>query len=402
MKNEFSEIYEELRKYKTKFGNVKIPRNYEIDGLKLGHWLQNKRMSVINGTSSLSNQEIDQLKYLGVDFSKRYKDRVVRSDKDYLIAFKKYFDREQHLNVPKNYLENGLNLNYKISHYKRKYSEDNLSEEVINFFENIPDWSWDMNFNYARKISFVDGAKLVKEFQKQNGHLRIPRKKLINGVNLAYWIGTQIQKYKKGELEDFKIKELESIPMWKWHRKKYTEFRKDLPSQSKQKNKQIVTYIFWNRAKKLISRIINFFKNFSRDFSSEDKFSEQKYRGNDHEEWSKKIKEIYNFKCCITGIQTESLLESSHIVGWAKDKTTRLDYRNGLCLSKLVHSCFDNGIITIDENYLVNISNTIKDDKILLNYLQKFEGKKINLPEIPEYIPLQSYFKRHSESFHYD
>jgi len=403
MSEEFPKIVEKLKKYKSKYGDLKIPRNYEIDNFKIGNWLQYIRMSVMKGSSKLSTEQINQLKLLGVDFAKRTKANNQATDEDYLLAFKKYFEREGNIDVPKKHREDGLDLCYKKTAYKRQYKKNNVNKEVIDFFESIPGWTWE--FVNRGIIEFEYGVSILREYHKQHGHLRIPRKELINGNNISYWTGDLRKSYRKGELDNYKIKELESIPSWHWNPKSYSEARND-SSQTTQQNMQddktqTFIQITWERIKKIVVNTIEFFTNAisSKDFSSEDKISQQKYRGSDHAKWATKIKEIYNYTCCISGIKTHSLLESSHIVGWGKDKKIRLDYRNGICLSKLLHSCFDNGIITIDENYIVNISEKIRSDKILFDYLEVFEGKKINLPQNEEYFPLKSYLKRHSESF---
>lgn len=403
MKPEFSKIVEELKKYQNKYGDLKLPRSYEVDSFKIGNWLQYTRMSVINGSSKLSEEELNQLKLLGVDFIKRTRPNINSNDEENLLAFKKYLKREGNIAVPKKHREDGVDLSQLKTIYKKRYKKNDLDKETIDFFESVPGWTW--NRINQKEIDFEYAVNILREYQKQNGHLRIPRKELIKGNNMAYWAGNQRKKYKKGKLDNYAIKELESIPGWKWNTKKYTEFRKDSSQTAEQNMKDDKTKIFLQitleRIKKIVINTINFFTNIflSRDFYSEDKISLQKYRGTDHAEWASKIKEIYNYKCCISGIKTLSVLESSHIVGWGKDKKIRLDYRNGICLSKLLHSCFDNGIITIDENYIVNISEKTRSDKILFDYLEEFEGKKINLPQNEKYIPLKSYLKRHSELF---
>ena len=53
----------------------------------------------------------------------------------------------------------------------------------------------------------------------------------------------------------------------------------------------------------------------------------------------------YNNTCCITGISNTDLLIASHIVPWNKNKTTRLNPANGLCLSAIHDKAFDRGLV---------------------------------------------------------
>jgi len=89
----------------------------------------------------------------------------------------------------------------------------------------------------------------------------------------------------------------------------------------------------------------------------------------------------YDNKCAITGINTKSLLIGAHIVGWAEDKTKRLDPKNGILLSKLVDKCYEDGLITIDTKFQIKLSPKIKNDQKLYSQLKSFENKKITLPK---------------------
>ena len=112
--------------------------------------------------------------------------------------------------------------------------------------------------------------------------------------------------------------------------------------------------------------------------------------------FSDNVEIIYNSKCCITGISTRSILNSSHISPWSDDIENRGDERNGLLLSLIFHKCFDKGLISIDHDYKVLISKNIKYESLKL-YLKSFEGKKITLPVRKEFYPDKNLLKKHRE-----
>ena len=59
-----------------------------------------------------------------------------------------------------------------------------------------------------------------------------------------------------------------------------------------------------------------------------------------------------------------------------------------------LHRAFDRGLIAIDSNYKVVVSNTFKEEES--NYrIKAFEGKKIKLPYQNDYFPLKENFERH-------
>ena len=113
--------------------------------------------------------------------------------------------------------------------------------------------------------------------------------------------------------------------------------------------------------------------------------------------FSDNVQTIYDNKCCITGISTRSILNSSHISPWSSDIENRGNEKNGLLLSLILHKCFDKGLLSIDDNYKVLISTNIKDEN-LRNYLHEFEGKKISLPVRKEYYPDKELLKKHRET----
>ena len=89
----------------------------------------------------------------------------------------------------------------------------------------------------------------------------------------------------------------------------------------------------------------------------------------------------YGGSCAITGINMPQLLIASHIIPWSESKDElRAKPSNGICLNALHDKAFDKGLITIDENYQIVLSDSIKQcDQTKFNFM-KYEGKKINLP----------------------
>lgn len=92
----------------------------------------------------------------------------------------------------------------------------------------------------------------------------------------------------------------------------------------------------------------------------------------------------YELRCCISGIQIPQLLVASHIKPWKPFPESRLDPRNGLCLSSLHDAAFDAGLITLDEKLSVVLSKALRrflPQRSLEQNFVSFEGKSIRLPE---------------------
>ncbi len=90
----------------------------------------------------------------------------------------------------------------------------------------------------------------------------------------------------------------------------------------------------------------------------------------------------YNEHCAICNLNHPSLLVASHIIPWSKDKEARLNPHNGLCLCSIHDKAFDRGLISIDNELRIIISEEIlKVNTIAINnYFKIFISKKINLP----------------------
>ncbi len=105
---------------------------------------------------------------------------------------------------------------------------------------------------------------------------------------------------------------------------------------------------------------------------------------------------IYQNRCCLTGIDLPEVNRASHIVGWAERVESRMDPRNGLCLSATYDAAFDRKLITFDDDYRLVLSKTISErvpTETLKNHFLSREGQKIEMPT--RLWPLKEYLDHH-------
>lgn len=93
----------------------------------------------------------------------------------------------------------------------------------------------------------------------------------------------------------------------------------------------------------------------------------------------------YRCQCCLTGLGIESLLVASHIKPWreADPATERLSPENGLLLNALHDRAFDQGLITIDRNLHIVVSQQVPRSSAgapEYDYLWRFQGRRIQVP----------------------
>lgn len=108
---------------------------------------------------------------------------------------------------------------------------------------------------------------------------------------------------------------------------------------------------------------------------------------------------IYDNKCCITGLHIPRLLVASHIVPWALDKNNRLNPENGLCLNSIHDKAFDEGLLTITEDYKIKVSKSVssftKEEAVKIFFLE-YDGKSITMPE--RYFPNKEFLRYHHQN----
>lgn len=108
------------------------------------------------------------------------------------------------------------------------------------------------------------------------------------------------------------------------------------------------------------------------------------------------VLQVYDNTCCVSGLNIPELNRASHIIPWAKNKDTRMDPRNGLCLSATYDVAFDRHLISFDSDYRMILSKDIKDhysSDTVKEYFHSNEGRKIDLPS--NYRPKIEYLMEH-------
>lgn len=118
-----------------------------------------------------------------------------------------------------------------------------------------------------------------------------------------------------------------------------------------------------------------------KDFSGSERVSTVKTRV-DQNLFRKNVLEIYEYRCCVTGLEEPTLLVASHILPWSHSIEQRLNPSNGLCLSSLHDKAFDRGLITFDEDLKLVLSPHIKKLKsdIYIENFVKYESIMIRTP----------------------
>lgn len=109
------------------------------------------------------------------------------------------------------------------------------------------------------------------------------------------------------------------------------------------------------------------------------------------------VTEAYHRKCSITGEKTLPVLDAAHIKPFSQDGPNVS--RNGILLRTDIHTLFDKGYITIDENYIVEVSRRLHEDYGNGKIYYAYHGKKLsNIPDNQLDLPEKEFLRWHNEN----
>lgn len=110
----------------------------------------------------------------------------------------------------------------------------------------------------------------------------------------------------------------------------------------------------------------------------------------------------YRGRCCMSGVAESRLLVASHIVPWSADPKNRLNPRNGLCLSAIHDRAFDQGLISLTDDFRVLVSEELRRRKevFVKQTFGAIEGRAIELPE--RFAPTLDFVGHHREAIFTD
>ena len=112
------------------------------------------------------------------------------------------------------------------------------------------------------------------------------------------------------------------------------------------------------------------------------------------------IMRIYDYTCAVCRLHIltmdgESITEAAHIIPF--NISGNNDVRNGISLCQLHHWSFDRGLISMDRNYKVIVSNLVSERGPTEWLLTNLQGRLIQLPDDKTLYPAQEALKWHRE-----
>ena len=110
----------------------------------------------------------------------------------------------------------------------------------------------------------------------------------------------------------------------------------------------------------------------------------------------------YRGRCCMSGLAEPRLLVASHIVPWKDDRANRLNPSNGLCLSAIHDRAFDQGLISLSDDWKVILSEQLRrsEEPFVESVFKPLDGRMIELPH--RFVPDAAFLQRHRSAVFVD
>ena len=201
--------YEEAKKYKDKYGNLLIPKDYTVIGLNgielhVGVWVRNQRARY--EARELTDEQVELLVKIGMVW--RVSDLKWN---EYFEMAKKYWERYGNLFVlPTSNINNAQALYSWLAKQREAYWEGKLSLKKAELLESL-------NISWLKlKIEWLKMYDYAYKYYIKNGNIRVTYGYSFNDidgnpVNLGNWLQTQQYYYRDGNLKPLQIEMLNKI-----------------------------------------------------------------------------------------------------------------------------------------------------------------------------------------------
>ena len=196
-------FFEAAKRYYEQNGDLNVPKDYVVDGLKLGIWILRMRMAQADRRDTVVTPEKKaKLDSIGMIWSKLSE----QWEKNYLEAVH-YYNEHGNLYMDIKYMtETGFKLGYWVSHLRQKKAD--LTDEQIRRLDAIG-MVWD-----TEQFKFDQGLRHAKMYHKKHGDLDVPAKYVCaDGYTLGTWLNLKRRQYAKGRLSKESIDALETLGM---------------------------------------------------------------------------------------------------------------------------------------------------------------------------------------------
>ncbi len=108
------------------------------------------------------------------------------------------------------------------------------------------------------------------------------------------------------------------------------------------------------------------------------------------------VTDAYNRACAVSGGRVLPALDAAHIRAYGSDGSHEVS--NGLLLRRDIHSVFDAGYVTIDEQLRFVVSDRVRTDFNNGNEYRRLHGTLVTVPASPRFQPDRAALRWHNQT----
>jgi putative restriction endonuclease len=108
------------------------------------------------------------------------------------------------------------------------------------------------------------------------------------------------------------------------------------------------------------------------------------------------VLDAYNRRCCVSGERTLPVIEAAHIQEFVSTESNHV--QNGLALREDIHTLFDRGYVTVEEDYRFIVSGRLREDFENGRDYYRFHGRPISLPARSALLPSLDAIRWHQDN----
>jgi superfamily II DNA or RNA helicase len=204
----WEEGFDRLLEYIERNGDALVPASYEIDSYRLGAWVAVQRAARVARTLDPDREtrlhELPEWTWSG---------REASWDEGF-THLQDYVNRNDSALVPASCKHDDYPLGQWVVTQRQFHAQGTLSHDREARLKVLPGWTWS-----ARDAQWLEGFNRLRDYIAANGHALVPKRGMVDGYRLGAWVGLQRMYRSKGTLDQSRVKQLDSLPEWRWQAK---------------------------------------------------------------------------------------------------------------------------------------------------------------------------------------
>jgi hypothetical protein len=202
----FEKGLDALRTFVAREGHAEVPARFVEGGFPLETWIGGRRSAYRRG-------KLDREQIAALEAVPHWTwDPLESLFQDGLQALRAFAKREGHARVPSEHVEGRFPLGSWVASRRAEYRQKKLTQKRRALLESLPGWTWDL-----AAYQFQESLSALRAFIAREGHARVPKDHVEDGVRLGAWVSRRRTEYGRKELDLEHVQILANIPEWTWN-----------------------------------------------------------------------------------------------------------------------------------------------------------------------------------------